>query len=129
MNNRSPHPFVYWYVALLLLISVYLFIEPDFRLPNLLLACPVALACIFFASIAQVKLEGDHLRYRRFIHCKVIGYSDVRDCHENSMLGSLKADRYLPLWGRLYFTRRQVGWGWDKKIIESIRRKAGLDPG
>lgn len=127
MKNRSPYPFVYWYFGLLLLIFVYLFIEPDFRLPNVLLAFPVVIACIFFVSIAQVELEGDHLRYRRFIRWNVIRYSDVRDCRENSMLGSLKTNRYLPLWGRLYFTRRQVGWNWDKKIIESIRRKADLD--
>ena len=126
MKNRSPYPVVYWFSALLLTTFAYLFLEPTFRALNIVFATPFAVAAIFFASVVQVELEGDHLRYRRFIRWRIIVYSDIRECHEASMLGSLKANRYLGLWGSLYFTRRQVGWGWDKEIIQSIRRKTGF---
>ena len=107
-------------------MSVYVCVEGHFRALNIALASPFVVAAIFFSSVAQVELAGDHLRYRRLVRWRIVPYSDIRDCYTDWVLGVLKTKYHLGLWGRLYFTRQQVGLGWDKEIIESIQLKAGL---
>ena len=87
----------------------YILVEGHFRAPNVALAVPFVVLAIFLASVAQVDLQGDHLRYRRLVRWRIIPYSEIRDCYEMAPLGVLKTTSYLGLWGRLYFARRQEG--------------------
>ena len=42
------------------------------------------------------------------------------------IFGYLKTKRYIPPWGALYFTRNQVGLGWDREVIAELHRRARL---
>src|SRR6266576_7369899 len=88
---------------------------------------PFFVAALFFFTIAQVLPCGDHLKYRRFRRWKSIPYSNFRRCREDWIFGYLRTISYLPPWGRLYFTRRQVGFRWDSDAINTIQFKAKQD--
>jgi hypothetical protein len=126
MKGRTPYPFLYWYAALIALGFPFVLLYETLRLPNFLLSVPFFVAALFFFTVAQVMPCGDHLKYRRFRQWKSIPYSDIRKCREDWIFGYLRASRYLPPWGGLYFTRQQVGFRWDSDIIKKIQSKAGL---
>ena len=126
MKGRTPYPFVCWHAALIVLGFPFVLLYKTLGLPNFLLSVPFFVAALFFFTIAQVMPCADHLKYRRFRRWISIPYSDVRRCREDGIFGYLRTISYLPPWGRLYFTRRQVGFRWDSDAINTIQGKAGL---
>jgi hypothetical protein len=127
MNQQTPHPFfLFWYGGLLFLGGP-LIVLGHFHILNVLLSIPFFVASVFFFSIAQISLSGDHLRYRHFLKWRVIPYKQVRNCRTHWVFGYLKTKHYILPWGALYFTRSQVGLGWDQEVIAELHRRAKLD--
>src|SRR5216683_939936 len=124
MKERTPYAFLYWYAALIVLGFPFVLLYKTLGLPNFLPSVPFFVAALLFFTIAQVMPCGDHWKYRRFRRWKSISYSHVRRCREDRIFGYLRTSSYLPPWGRLYFTRRQVGFRWDSDIIHTIQGKA-----
>jgi len=127
MRKDTPYPITAWYMGLLFLGGPLILLYHTFRIQNILLSIPFVVASGFFLSVVQVSPPGDHLRYRRLIKWKVIPYNQVLECREDSVFGYLRIKRYVPPWGKLYFTRAQVGTRWDSDVVATIRRRAKLD--
>jgi hypothetical protein len=127
MKGSTPYSFFWWYAALLTLGVPFVLLYGTLRFLNLVLCVPFLIAALFCLSVVQVAPYGDHLKYRRFLRWKAISYSAVRECRESWVYGYLRTNRYLPPWGGLYFTRKQVGFSWDSSVVSSIRSKARLE--
>ena len=84
---------------------------------------------IFFLSIARVKPEAEALKYRVWFRWHAIPYSEIVDCGESWVFGYVKGRTFLRPWGKIYFARGYADdslFGWDKKVISSICKKAGI---
>jgi hypothetical protein len=85
------------------------------------------LAATFFLSVARVRLEGDKIKYQRWLHWHGVRYSEIRECGESWVFGYIRTHKYVFPWGRIYFARPYSSYslfGWDKEIISTIRSKA-----
>jgi hypothetical protein len=83
----------------------------------------------FFLSVASVKAETKVVRYRIWFRWHTVSYSDILDCGESWVFAYIKCRGYLFPWGKIYFARGYADdslFGWDKKIISSIRNRAGI---
>jgi hypothetical protein len=83
----------------------------------------------FFLSVARVKPEREVLKYRNWFRWHTVSYSEILDCGESWVFGYIKCRRYLFPWGKIYFARGNADdslFGLDKKIISSIRDRAGI---
>ncbi len=83
----------------------------------------------FFLSVARVRLEGTEIEYRRWFRWHAVSYSEIRECGESWVFGSIKFRQYVFPWGRIYFVRPYSSdslFGWDKEIISTIRSKAHI---
>jgi len=71
----------------------------------LVLALPVVLWASFNLSAAQVRVDDQHLRYRRFLRWKRIPYEEIRECKVAwaPSMGCIKLRRFVPPWGKIYF--------------------------
>jgi len=127
MKKDTPFPFLSWYMGLLLLGGPLILLYHTVHIQNVVLCIPFLVASIFFLSVVQVSLSGDHLRYRRFLKWRVIPYKEIRNCRMHWVFGYLKTTRFLAPWGGVYFTLKPSGFRWDLELISAIRRKAKLD--
>jgi hypothetical protein len=83
----------------------------------------------FFLSVAKIQWGNDELRYRRWFRWRGVSYSEIVECGESWVFGYIKCRRYLFPWGKIYFARGYSDeslFGWDKKVISSIRNRAGI---
>lgn len=83
----------------------------------------------FFLSVVSVKPENEALKYRSWFRWRTVSYSEILDCGESWVLGYIKCRHYLFPWGKIYFARGYADdslFGFDKKIISSIRNRAGI---
>lgn len=74
---------------------------------------PGYLLAAFLLTAAQIRPEGDHVRYRRFGKWKKIPFCDVLKCEMGTWpgIGSLTLRRPMAPWGKLYFViETHDGW-------------------
>jgi hypothetical protein len=84
---------------------------------------------LFFLSVARVRPEREVVKYRNWFRWRTVSYSEIQDCGESWVLGYIKCRRYLFPWGKIYFVRGSADdslFGLDKKVISSIRNRAGI---
>jgi hypothetical protein len=83
----------------------------------------------FFLSVARVLPEKNELKYRRGFRWHAVSYSEIRECSESWVFGSVKLRHYLFPWGRIYFARPSAPdslFGLDKEVISTIRSRAHI---
>lgn len=84
----------------------------------------------FFLSVARVKPETEVLKYRVWFRWHSIPYSEIVACGESWVFGYVKGRSFIHPWGKIYFARGYADdslFRWDKTVISSIRKKAGID--
>jgi hypothetical protein len=117
-----------WAAALTSVAAVSLF-NREHPLSAVLFSLPLLILAFFFFTVAQLKLDGGKLRYRRWFRWQTISYSEISACGEFWIYGYVRPRQFVFPWGRIYFARPQsaVSWvGWDKEIIDTIRSRARL---
>ena len=72
---------------------------------SFLLACPFLFAGLFGATVATVEVRNGGLRYRRLFQWRTIRNEEIAEAGVawGPVLGSIRLNRYLFPWGRLYF--------------------------
>jgi len=83
----------------------------------------------FFLSVTRVNLDGQEVRYRRWIRWHALPYSEICECGESWVYGYIRPRRFAFPWGRIYFVRPSASdsfFGWDKEMISTIRSNANL---
>lgn len=83
----------------------------------------------FFLSVVRITLEGNEIRYRRWLRSHRVPYSEIRECGEFWVFGYIRPREYAFPWGRIYFARPYSSnslFGWDNEIISIIRSRASL---
>jgi hypothetical protein len=83
----------------------------------------------FFLGVARVKPETEVLKYRIWLQWRSIPYSEIVDCGESWVFGYVNGRSSIRPWGKIYFARGYADdslFGLDKKVISSIRKKAGI---
>lgn len=69
----------------------------------------VTIGVLFDATIAEVELVSDGVRYRRFRRWRFIPYREIKSVHlSRSGRTHLRLHRPIPPWGRLYFEEVRV---------------------
>jgi hypothetical protein len=82
----------------------------------------------FFLTVAHVRPEGEVLKYKIWFWRRAIPYHEILECDESWVFGYVKCRSYLFPWGKLYFVRGYADdrlFGWDRKLIASIRDRVG----
>jgi hypothetical protein len=94
---------------------------------NLLFVVPLALALLFYLTLAQVEIHGRKVLYRRVFGWVRVDLREIQASGQAWVFGYIQLDRFVLPWRRVYFVRDRdpeaAPWQWGNSAILGFLRE------